>query len=227
MRRGIKILIWICLVVVPSSIHAQFEDGNDDPIVASNFGTTTSLPLHPISRYTSTGLGVDVGVGYNFDRRHALIGEFMYNWLYPTETAIAPLRVAVQSPQINGNGNLFATTANYKFELRGRMLGVYFIGGGGWYRRNTSHSKQIPVGTVITCDPVWVWWGYSCASGLVTTNLTVANSTRDAFGVNGGVGFTIRVAEAPYRLYVESRYHYAPTKDITTQLVAFTFGIRY
>ena len=227
MRRRTEILILICLVAVPGSIRAQFEDGNDNPIVASNFGITTSLPLSSISRYASTGLGVDAGVGYNFDRRNALFGEFMYNWLYPTEAALQPLRVALQSPKVNGNGNLFATTANYKFELRGKLLGVYLIGGGGWYRRNTSYSKQIPVGTSITCDPVWVWWGYSCSSGLVTTNLTVANSTRDAFGANGGIGFTIRVGEAPYRLYVESRYHYAPTKDIATHLLAFTFGIRY
>jgi hypothetical protein len=45
--------------------------------------------------------------------------------------------------------------------------------------------------------------------------------------VNGGVGFTIRVGEAPYRFYVESRYHYAPTKNINTQLVAVTVGFRY
>jgi hypothetical protein len=60
----------------------------------------------------------------------------------------------------------------------------------------------------------------------VITNMTVANSGLNAFGVNGGIGFTIRVGDAPYRIYVETRYHYAPTRDISTQLLAFTFGLR-
>jgi hypothetical protein len=49
----------------------------------------------------------------------------------------------------------------------------------------------------------------------------------NAFGVNGGVGFTKRVGEAPYRLYVEGRYHYAPNKGISTKLATVTVGIRY
>jgi hypothetical protein len=185
------------------------------------------LPLHPTSKYVSAGLGVDYGAGYNFDRRNALIGEFMWNWLYPSDAALQPLRVAVQSPNIGGHGNLYALTANYKFELRGKLLGAYLIGGGGWYRRSTSLTTKIPTGTSITCDPVWLWWGYNCSSGITTTNLTIAESTSNAFGANAGIGFTIRVGEAPYRFYVESRYHYAPTKNIRTQLVAFTFGFRY
>jgi hypothetical protein len=223
---GINILLCTCLIVVPSSIHAQFEPENDDPSFTSNLGLTTSLPLRPTSQYATAGLGVDVGAGGNFDRRNALIGEFMWNWLYPTDAALQPLRVAIQSPNIGGHGNLFALMANYKFELRGKLLGAYFIGGGGWYHRTTSITRQIPTGTNI-CNPIWLWWGYNCTSGIVTTNLTVANSSSSAFGANGGIGFTVRVGDAPYRFYVESRYHYAPTRNVSTQLVAFTFGIRY
>ena len=227
MKCGINILLWTCLIVVPSSIHAQRGPENDDPSFTDNLGLTTSLPLHPTSKYVSAGLGVDYGAGYNFDRRNALIGEFMWNWLSPTDAALQPLRVALQTPNVDAHGNLFAVTANYKFELRGRLLGAYLIGGGGWYHRSTSVTKQVPSGTSITCEPVWLWWGYSCSSGLVTTSLTLASSSSSAFGANGGIGFTIRVGEAPYRFYVESRYHYAPTKNITTNLVAFTFGFRY
>jgi len=225
-KPGIKILVWVCLLVVPSGLHAQFGPGNDDPSFAENWGLTSSLPVRPTSQYASAGLGVDLGAGYNFDRRNALIGEFMWNYLYPTAEALQPIRVAVQSPNVGGHGNLFALTANYKFELRGKLFGAYLIGGGGWYHRNTRVTKEIPVGTSITCDPVWFWWGYNCSSGTVTTSMTVANSGLSALGVNGGVGFTIRVGEAPYRIYVESRYHYAPTTNISTQLLAFTFGLR-
>jgi membrane-associated phospholipid phosphatase len=213
--------------VVPWTIHAQSEPGNDDPIFTDNIGMTTSVPLRPTSQYVSAGFGVDVGAGYNFDRRNALIGEFMWNWLYPTDAALQPIRVAVNSPNLGGHGNLFALTANYKFELRGKLLGAYFIGGGGLYHRTASLTRQIPDGTNVVCQPVYFWWGYSCSSGIATTSLTLASSNSNAFGANGGVGFTIRVGEAPYRFYVESRYHYAPSKNINTQLVAITVGFRY
>jgi hypothetical protein len=34
-------------------------------------------------------------------------------------------------------------------------------------------------------------------------------------------------SEAPYRFYVEARYHYAPTKNMSTHFMAITLGIRY
>ena len=227
MRSGITILIWTCLALVPGSTHAQVEPGNDDPIFATNLGMTTSVPTHPTSQYVRSGLGVDYGAGYNFDRRNAAIGEFMWNWLYSTDASLQPVRVALQSPNVYGHGNLFALTTNYKFELRGKVFGAYLIGGGGWYIRLQSLTQPIPAGTSITCDPALLWWGYHCSAGTVTTTRTIQNSRSNALGANGGIGFTIRVGDAPYRFYVESRYHYAPTKNIRTQLVAITFGLRY
>jgi hypothetical protein len=227
MKFEAKFLLWVCLLAVPYSVYAQSAPGDDDPSFTDNIGVTTSLPLRPISQYMSAGLGIDLGAGYNFDRRNALVGEFMWNWLNSTDAALQPIRVAIQDPSVGGHGNLFAVTANYKFELRGKLLGAYLIAGGGWYHRTTSLTKQITAGTAVPCQPIWLWWGYNCSSAIVTSNVTVASSGSSAFGANGGIGFTIRVGEAPYRLYLESRYHYAPTKNISTQLIAFTFGIRY
>jgi hypothetical protein len=62
---------------------------------------------------------------------------------------------------------------------------------------------------------------------LVTADQTLRSSSSSAFGANGGIGFTVRVGDAPWRVYVESRYHYAPTHRINTQLVITTVGIRY
>lgn len=220
-----RLFIWICLLTIPSGIHAQNRE--DNPDFSSSIGMSISAPLAPTSRYVNSGLGVDYSAGYNFTRRHALVGEFMWNWLFPTDVDLLPLRVALQSRDISGHGDLFAFTANYKFELRGRVLGAYLIGGGGWYHRSTEITKAIPAGTSISCDPVWLWWGYSCSLGIVTNNLTVANSNSSAFGANGGIGFTIRVGDPPYRWYVESRYHYAPTENISTRLLTVTVGFRY
>jgi hypothetical protein len=227
MNFGARLLLCVCALLIPGHAHAQWGRRDDNPSFSSSLGFTTSLPLQPIGQYASGGVGVDYSAGYNFDRRHALLGEIMWNRLFPTDAALQPLRVALQSPNIDAHGDVLAITANYKFELRGRLLGAYLVGGGGWYHRSTSITKQIPSGTSISCQPVWLWWGYSCSAGLETTSLTIANSSSSVVGVNGGIGFTIRVSDAPYRFYVESRYHYAPTKNISTQLVAFTFGFRY
>jgi hypothetical protein len=225
MRYALAFLICMTLGAVPESIQAQH--GDDNPSFSSSMGLSLSAPISPIRHYVSTGLGVDYSAGYNFTRRHAIVGEFMWNWLFSTDEALQPLRVALQTPNIDAHGNLFAVTVNYKFELRGKLLGAYLITGGGGYYRNASITKEIPTGTEINCQPVWLWWGYSCSEGLTTTSLTVAHASSGALGATAGVGFTIRVGEAPYRWYVETRYHYAPNRNIATQLVTTTIGFRY
>lgn len=203
------------------------EPGNDNPRGTTNLGMPLNAPLSPVSQHVSWGLGVNTGAGYNFNRRHALIGEFMWNWLYPTNQTLRPIQIALHTNKVSGHGNLFAFTGGYKLELRGKAVGTYFIGGGGWYYRTASLSRPVPDGTTIGCVPAWVYWGYNCSSGLVVSDLTEVHSNASALGVNGGVGLTFRVGVAPYRMYVESRYHFAPTKNITTQFLTVSWGIRY
>jgi hypothetical protein len=52
-------------------------------------------------------------------------------------------------------------------------------------------------------------------------------SSSNALGANGGIGFTARGGESPYRFYAEARYHYAATENISTHFVAITVGVRY
>ena len=227
LKRAVAILFWLELVAFPCGLLAQDEVGNDNPSVTTSLGMPLNAPLSPTGQQVSWGLGLSAGAGYNFDRRNALVGEFMWNWLYPTDQALRPIQVALKTNKVSGHGNLFAFTGGYKLELRGRTLGTYFIIGGGWYYRTASLSRTLPAGTPIPCSPAWLWWGYDCSSGAVVGDLTEIHSNSSALGANGGVGITFRVGEAPYRVYVESRYHFAPTKNITTQLITVTWGIRY
>jgi Outer membrane protein beta-barrel domain len=220
------IIVVTILSIAHCHVYAQ-DDSDDDPKMNSNLGMPISAPLNPAGRFVNLGLGITYGAGYNFTRRHAVIGEFMWNNLFTNNGALTPIRVALQNPDIRGSGNLFAFTGNYRFELRGRALGTYLIGGGGWYFRTAHLSQTITTGSGITCTPVWIWWGFSCESGTVTADQTIASSTTHAIGMNAGIGFTARVGDAPYRMYVESRYHYVPSKGINTQLVVVTVGIRY
>jgi len=223
MRHTLMLLACMCLLTLPRAVRAQ-EEGDDNPDITTSVAVVGSAPLGPIAQFTSAGVGLDFSGGYNFTRRHALISEFMWNWLYANDSAVQPVRDILQSNKVGGHGNLITLTLEYKYELRGRLLGTYLIGGGGYYHRNAEITKQIPPGTVVPCQPVWVWWGYVCGT---TTSATVASSSSNTVGVNGGIGLTIRTGEAPYRWYVESRYHYAPTKNVNAQLLTVSVGIRY
>jgi hypothetical protein len=227
MNLAARVLIVITvLTMARCNLYAQ-DEGDDNPRGNVNLGMPISAPLNPTSRFVNLGLGTTVGAGYNFTRRHAVVGEFMWNNLFATNGALAPIKAALQNPNLNAGGNLYAFTGNYRLELRGKAVGTYLIGGGGWYYRNTHLSQKVTTGSSVTCNPTWLWWGFSCESGTVTANQTLASSASHALGVNGGIGFTARVGDAPYRIYVETRYHYAPTKGVSTQLVALTVGIRY
>ena len=222
-----RLLVLGLILVSVKAIRAQGEEENDNPKFNTNLGFPISAPLNPMAQFAGAGTGVIYGAGYNFTRRHGVVGEFMWDWLNPGGGALTPVRFALQLNDISAHSNLYTLTANYRFELRGRALGIYFIGGGGWYVRKSGLSQVVVTSTTVTCTPVWLWWGAACSSGIVTANQTLLRFSSSALGGNAGIGFTARVGDAPYRMYVETRYHYANTRTINTQLVVATVGIRY
>lgn len=195
--------------------------------INAHIGAIASVPLNPTAKYVGTGWGFLGGAGYNFSARHSVLGEFMWTRLYATPGALQPLRTASQS-HVDGQSNLYVLTGNYRFEMRGRQFGTYFIGGGGLYYRITNLSARVTLNGGTVCTPTWVWWGFACAPGTLATNSqSVGSASSTAFGMNGGLGFTVRVGDSPYRFFVESRYHYAPNENISTQLATISFGIRF
>jgi len=220
------IIILVIALVTPQLLQAQDECG-DECKTNTNFAAVVNAPVNPTAQVAGTGWGLVAGTGFNFNRRNSVIGEFMWNRIYPLDGALQPLKAALQSSDLSGNSNLYALTGNFRFELRGWLLGTYFIGGGGWYSRNTNLSKEVTSGTGTICTSAWLWWGFTCTSGTVTAGQTEKGSSSNAFGGNAGIGFTVRVGKPPYRLYSEARYHYAPAKSISTQVIAIASGIRF
>lgn len=221
----------VLLVVIFFScfVCGQEDEGEfgEDSKINTNMAMNLTVPLNPLANFANFGWGFALGAGYNISPRNAIVGEFLWNRIYPSNSALAPLRAALDSRDLNGHSNLYAITANYRFELRGRTAGVYFIGGGGFYYRSTSLSRSVVTGTTTTCTRVWLFWGFSCSSGVVSSDQTLASTSSGAFGANGGIGITFKVAEPRYRFYIEARYHYAPTTPVSTQLIPITFGIRF
>jgi hypothetical protein len=217
------------LVIVCGStlLSAQEYDFDENSRLNTNIAVPVVVPVNPTARFTNFGVGFTAGAGYNMSPRNAFVGEFMWNRLFPSNSAITPLRLALHSRSLKGYGNLLAFTGNYMFELRGKSLGTYFIGGGGFYYRSVTLSQEVVTGTTIACTPEWVFWGFVCSSGVVSSDQTLASTSSAAPGFNAGMGFTIKVGEPRYRLYFEARYHYAATTPANTQLIPITFGIRF
>ena len=225
-RQGLRLtLVIVAFFLSVGLIPAQ--DSFESQRINSNLGASLVVPVKGTSRLVKRSPGATAGAGYNFTPHHALIGEFMWNGLNPPNRALDPIRTASQNSSLSGKSNLFALTANYRFQLQGKLFGVYGIGGGGWYYRTSGLNAHIRSGPNVSCTPPWLWWGFSCASGVVLPNQTVGHFNSSALGANAGAGLTIKVADPSYRLYFEPRFHYAPTKNFTTRIVDLTFGIRY
>lgn len=229
MKRVEKIVLGIALIGVwVRPVHAQYgQEVEEEAKINSNVGFVINVPVAATSDVIHTGWGFATGVGYNFDRRNALIGEFMWNRVYPGSSQLDPLRATLAGSSLNGNTDLYFVGASYRYELRGKLMGVYLIGGGGWYHRDNNLTREITSISGSTCASAWLWWGFSCTAGSVNINQTIASSSESSWGGNLGVGTTVRVGEAPYRLYFESRYHYAPTSNINIRFIQVTLGIRY
>lgn len=215
------------LVIALAPSQPFLAQCGDECKVNTNLAMVINVPVSQTAQVASIGWGTVVGVGYNLNKQNALIGEFMWNRVSNSSGSLKPLQATAPSVNLTGNTDLFTVTGNYRFELRGPLLGTYLIGGGGWYLRNTSLSAKVTAGADTPCTPVWLWWGFTCSSGMVTANQSLESSNSSALGANLGIGFTVRVGQSPYRLYSEARYHYIPNKNINAQFVAATLGIRY
>lgn len=234
MTRRMRVASTVVVLAVASGIAmAQAaptfaeRDTEDNPRGNVHLGAPIVIPLNPTARAVHLGFGFNVGGGYNFNRNHGLIGELLWNSLFPTNEALASLRTALNDPNLHADVNVTSLSGNYRYELRGKTLGTYFMGGAGLFYRHTSITKEVITGNSIQCAPGWVWWGLECTSGVVTQNQTIQSWSATAPGYNGGIGFTVRVGDPPYRVYAESRYFYAPNSRINTQMMEITFGIRY
>lgn len=229
MARFTTALATFALVATLFSIPVVAQDDWDENSkLNTNLAFPVIVPVGKASNLVTVGTGITGGAGYTFNEHHALIGEFMWSWLYSTSAALVPLQQALGSTALNGHSNLFVVTGNYRFEMRGHRFGGYIIGGPGMYYRNadtTTHVTPLP-GTV--CTPVWQWWGFPCSGGIVQPSSSSSFASA-VLGGNAGGGFTIKVGSEPrYRMYFEARYHYAPFGNNTSmRFIPITTGIRF
>lgn len=196
-----------------------------------HIGGGIGVPLNPTANLAGISGTFQIGAGPNLSKHSSIVGEFMWDGLSPTQSALAPILnplIAAGSPSnVTASANLYTLTANYAYHLEGNRYGFYVIGGGGWYYRHISlNNNTVAPGTV--CQPVWNYWGYECVNGFVSTQTTLASRGVSSGGVNGGGGITINMGAQGTKFYIEARYHYSPQGGrVSTQVVPVTFGLRW
>jgi hypothetical protein len=104
-------------------------------------------------------------------------------------------------PQKGGDGsdNLWSATANLVFKMKAPVLQPYVIGGVGYY--------------------------YSSVTANAFAGNTGLQASASKFGVNGGVGVTLRIPQL-FGVFGEFRYHYVLNGPHAIQYIPLTFGIQ-
>ncbi|MGA8044358.1 MAG: hypothetical protein WCA37_16300 [Terracidiphilus sp.] len=221
------LMMMSCALIAQSAPPGSPDEPKAEPRGSLYLSIPIAIPLNPAAQAVNLGFGLTVGGGYRLARHQVAVGEFMWNNLFPNGTTLTRIRTTLDDPKANASVGVMGLTANYRYELEGKKLGTYLIGGGGLYYRHTSLSESVITSSSIPCTPTWQWLGFTCTNGYVTPNQKLGNWSATSGGINGGVGFTTKFGEAPCQFYVESRYHYAPSGRVNTQLINIAFGIRY
>ena len=185
-----------------------------------NIGVGPGFPLSRTSDFAHTSYNFVVGGGPNLIPHVKLNAEFMFHGLPVRDNIIHQLGFS------NVKGRLYSLTGNV---IVGSSIGAgknaYLIGGGGWYRR-TIEAKQTVLRVGEICEPWW-WWDAQCVNGIITSEVTVGSRTSSAGWFNLGGGLMFQLGESSSNFYAEVRYHRAFTRNVETNILPLTFGIRW
>ncbi|HWI67790.1 MAG TPA: hypothetical protein VNS88_05370, partial [Nitrospiraceae bacterium] len=113
-----SILALVIELAPPQRLHAQ-DDCGEVCKINSNLAMVLNIPVSSTAQVTGIGWGATGGVGYNFNSRNAIIGEFLWNRMYPSGGVLLPLQATTpQLGKLDGNSNLYALTGNYRYEFQ-------------------------------------------------------------------------------------------------------------
>jgi hypothetical protein len=220
MMKKIAMLIGACGVLFVLPLHAQ--DHNKFDKFTFGFGGGISTPLNPTAKYTGISGTFLTSAGYKINPKSSINGEFMWSGLPGSVYAIQPTKLPTVA------SNVYHLGANYRYQvdhIRGSIFGLYAIAGGGWYYRYITLNQDYVVPANTPCQPIYTWWGYSCAGGYVYSD-TIAKKGTSGGGVNAGFGFSIGLSRN-LKFFTETRYHYAWHANVPTTMIPVTMGLRF
>ncbi|WP_263368158.1 outer membrane beta-barrel protein [Edaphobacter bradus] len=217
------------------------SDGSNKYTVVVGGGFT--LPTGGTHNYATTSWKFQVGGGRNFNKRFGVLLQFDYD-RFGMQTSTLNQQLALYNSlgagltQLDGYVKDWSFTLNPVYNVyQSDAVGAYVVVGLGFYHKYTSFTTPV---TATCFDP---FFGYY----LCSANARVDWYTSNAFGVNGGIGFTYRLSRfASERFYAEARYVWTnnqrrpydvsgttsyfnafPQAGAPTTYIPVTFGIRF
>lgn len=191
---------------VPKNFVTEDEQETLVPRVGFNIGGGLSIPISDAGDRFQTGGVFQIGATYNFTRRLGVQAEYLYSGYAIQDDVLS-------ATGTNGNHSMQYGNLNAVYTVMpARPFGVYVLGGPGIYRRRVEVTQFAGVGLVPYCDP----WLYFCYSEPVAIEQVLGARSKTDFGLNVGVGVSLRLLGGPIRLYAEGRYHYIFGGNIDT-----------
>lgn len=200
----------------------RYRGGNTNPDGSEKYtgyaGAGFAVPGTDKFNYATTSWGFQVGAGRNFNQHFGTMLEFdydhfgmsggalrdqqnLYNYIIAQYNAQVPVDQQASSiAGLDGNNHIWSFSLDPVYNIKsGEGLGAYVIGGVGFYHKVANFT--VPTQGEY-CDYYYGCYGY-------VANQVIDHYTSNAFGVNGGVGFTYKFSRfANQRLYGEVRYVY-------------------
>jgi len=231
-------------------------DGSNKYTFVGGFGLT--LPAGGTHNYLTPGYKFQVGGGRNFNKTLGVLAQFDYDHFgFQTATLnkllgiynneIASYNAANPGADISPIAQLGGTSHDWSFTLdpvvnyyNGEKWGAYVVGGAGFYHKTANFTTPQ---TAEECDIYYGCFSYQA-------NETIDKYTSNAFGANGGFGFTLKPSRfASERFFAEARYVWTdnqpkpysetgttanpnyynvfPQNSARTTYIPITFGLRF
>lgn len=215
-------------------VHAALGMGSRSPYgrtsdlsskIAFDFGGGFNAPHPDTTPYLTWGGQFNVGAGYNFNSRLAVLAEYQFM------DDKLPGQLIAETGANGGYAHIWSLTLNPMVTLNPKSANQFYVtGGGGFYRKVTSFT-----------DPMLgEYCGYYyCSVG--TTNQVIGHFSSNQGGWSLGAGYQHRIGESRMKYFVEARYLEVLTPAITTQpnglgtttvganteLIPVNFGVRW
>ncbi|MGB9032499.1 MAG: hypothetical protein WCC27_20415 [Acidobacteriaceae bacterium] len=208
--------------------HIAFEGGFgfSVPVGSDTTYSTTSLNDGDLSPSEGFGYGLNLGGGWNFNKRFGALMEYQFLRQGIPSSYLNALQAGSSTSGLGGNINTWSLTVDPIVYLPfSRKSGVYVTGGGGFYRKVTNFTEPVQ-----ECDPYYGCYGVP---------VTVDHFSSNQGGFNAGGGFYRKIfgEDSNGKFFAEVRYVWVnspgPSASNSNQgsgteaLIPVEFGIRF
>jgi opacity protein-like surface antigen len=210
-----------CVLTLSLLLPAQTTNTTTPPEqrITFNAGGGFTSPTGKIGDDLNRGWNVTAGAGLNATPMFSLGLQYLYNGFG------IPTAVANQFGATAADAHIWALTVNPTLKLSTfHAVQPYLVGGVGYYRR-TSETTEPALVTTTGVTP------FAVVNVTQPANVVTSTHSRSSIGGNAGLGFAFGVGHNVYgttpQIFVEARYHYAPTAQFPIRMIPVTFGIRF